>query len=284
MIEVMDVATVSFTAADAPEAFARSLQETGFAVVVDHPVAWDLVRQVHADWAAFFASPDRFDWVAGDTQDGYYPPDQSETAVGAAVADLKEFFHWYPWGRRPFDGATADLHREGSAVASTLLGWLDAQLPADALDGLAMPLAAMLEGTTRTLLRILHYPPLGAGAPPAGAVRAAAHEDINLLTVLPAATAPGLEVLRRDGTWEAVRSDPAALIVNVGDSLQLATQGFLRSTSHRVVNPTGDAALQSRYSTPLFLHAADDVRLSPDWTAFGFLQERIRQIRGIEIR
>ncbi len=276
----MDVATISFLDADAPDRFVESLLGTGFAVLVDHPLAWSMIQQVHADWAAFFASPERFTYLAGERQDGYYPPDDSETAVGAALADLKEFFHWYPWGRRPFDGATADLHREGATFASILLGWVDQRLPSAAREQLSTPLAEMLDGSTRTLLRILHYPPL-VGEPVG--VRAAAHEDVNLLTVLPAATAAGLEVLRRDGAWMPVHSEPGSVIVNVGDSLQLATSGWLTSTSHRVVNPVGSAARESRYSTPLFLHAADDVELVAGTTALGFLQQRIRQIRGVEI-
>jgi isopenicillin N synthase-like dioxygenase len=282
MIGAMDVATVSFTAADAPEAFARSLQETGFAVVVDHPIAWDLVRRVHADWAAFFASPDRFDWLAGATQDGYYPPDRSETAVGAEVPDLKEFFHWYPWGRKPFEGATAELHRRGTTLATELLRWIEAQLPRDVRNGLEQSLSSMLEGSTRTMVRVVHYPPLTGDEPP-GALRAAAHEDINFLTLLPAATGSGLEVLDRDGSWMRVDPDPGALIVNVGDGLQLSTRRWFRSTSHRVVNPSDASTNTSRISTPLFLHPADGARLGDGWTALAFLQERIRAIRGDEI-
>jgi len=279
----MEIATVSYPASDAPQRFVESLRDTGFAVVVDHPLSLPVVEQVHADWAAFFASPTKREWLAGERQDGYYPPDRSETAVGAAVPDLKEFFHWYPWGQRPFDGATAELHSAGSRLAAELLGWIDAALPDDLAARLSMPLSRMLEGTQRTMLRVLHYPPL-SGDEAEGAVRAAAHEDVNFITILPAATAAGLEVLARDGGWIAVTPDPGALIVNVGDGLQLASDGWLRSTTHRVVNPTGAAAWQSRYSTPLFLHPADDVRLSEEWTAFEFLQERIRQIRGDEIR
>lgn len=263
--------------------FLDALRETGFAVLVDHPLPWTVIERVHADWAAFFASDDKAHWLAGERQDGYYPPDRSETAVGARVPDLKEFFHWYPWGRKPFEGATAELHRRGTTLATELLRWIDTQLPRDVRNGLDQSLSSMLEGSTRTMVRVVHYPPL-TGDEPAGALRAAAHEDINFLTLLPAATGPGLEVLDSDGTWVAVDPDPGALIVNVGDGLQLATRRWLRSTSHRVTNPTGTHANTSRISTPLFLHPADGARLGDGWTALEFLQERIRAIRGDEIR
>ncbi len=276
------ITTVSYRALDAPARFVDSLRETGFAVLVDHPIPWRVVEQVHADWRSYFDADDKDRWLAGERQDGYYPPDRSETAVGATVADLKEFFHWYPWGRKPFEGATAELHRRGTKLATELLHWIDTQLPRDVRNALEQSLSSMLEGSTRTMVRVVHYPPL-TGDEPAGAVRAAAHEDINFLTLLPAATEPGLEVLAGDGTWMQVDPDPGALIVNVGDGLQLATRQWFRSTSHRVVNPADAVANTSRISTPLFLHPADGARLGDGWTALAFLQERIRAIRGDEI-
>ena len=146
-----------------------------------------------------------------------------------------------------------------------------------------MPLSQMLDGSTRTLLRILHYPPL-TGTEQTGAVRAAAHEDINLIMVLPGSPEPGLQVRDLDGNWHDVAADPGTMAVNAGDMLQLATKGYYPSTTHRVVNPTGDGRLRSRMSAPIFLHPADDVQLSPEKTAFGYLQERIRELRVVEIR
>lgn len=270
MSDVLD--PISWNHPDAPERFVASLEAIGFAVLCDHPVEPRWVTDVHEAWRSFFADGAKFTYTATDRQDGYYPLTQSETAVGAAVADLKEFFHWYPWGQCP-PGLVEPSRRLAdacTAVAATALGWIDPKLP------------ALLTGSHRTLLRILHYPPL-AGDEPAGALRAAAHEDVNLITVLPAASAPGLEVLDRAGQWHAVPADPGTLVVNVGDGLQLATGGRLPSTTHRVVNPTGPGARQGRMSTPLFLHAADHAVLAPGRTAFAFLRERILAIRGTEI-
>ena len=102
-----------------------------------------------------------------------------------------------------------------------------------------------MDGSTRTLLRVLRYPPL-TGPVPDGAVRAAAHEDINLLTVLPASDQPGLELLGANGEWYPVPCDPGSLAVNGGEMLDLASGGYYPATTHRVVNPVGEAALRPR--------------------------------------
>jgi isopenicillin N synthase-like dioxygenase len=145
-----------------------------------------------------------------------------------------------------------------------------------------MPLSQMIEGTSRTLLRILHYPPL-RGDEPADAVRAAAHEDINMITVLPASNEPGLQVRDLEGNWHDVPCDPGSVAINAGDMLDYVTNGYYPSTTHRVNNPVGEAAKRARISTPLFLHPADDVLIAENKTAFEFLRDRIKQISGVEL-
>ena len=109
-------------------------------------------------------------------------------------------------------------------------------------------------------------------------MRSSAHEDINLLTLLPAGTAPGLQVKDRAGAWHDVACDPSAVIVNSGDMLQMASGGYFRSTTHRVTNPTGAMRATSRYSMPLFLHPRPEVRLSATHTADDYLDERLAEI------
>ncbi|TPW14638.1 MAG: isopenicillin-N synthase [Acidimicrobiaceae bacterium] len=115
-------------------------------------------------------------------------------------------------------------------------------------------------------------------------MRAAAHEDINLLTVLPASNEPGLQVRDVRGNWHDVPCDFGSIAVNCGDMLQLASGGDYPSTTHRVMNPIGEGATRSRLSLPLFLHPADDVRLSADRTAFEYLQERIAELRSQDLK
>ena len=274
---------VDFADPDAPARFTESLRSTGFAVVTNHPLPWELVENIYDEWSRFFTSGDANAYTVGpDNQEGYFPPKIAETAKGRNVRDLKEFFHVYPWSEKYPTEVSHDALRYrdiATDVASTLLGWVDANLPAEVSERLSMPVAKMLEGNTRTLLRILRYPPL-EGEVPEGAVRAAAHEDINLLTVLPASNESGLELLGADGEWYAVPCDPGSIAVNCGEMLDLATDGYLPATTHRVVNPAGEAAHRARMSMPLFLAAADDVVITDGRTAEDLLAERIAELRS----
>ncbi len=276
----MDVAVVDYTAADAPERFTESLRETGFAVLVNHPLPWSLVEQIYREWAQLFDSPD-VDRYASEPPDqvGWFPLNRSETAKGNSIRDLKEFFHVFGESVYPSEvgDAALEYRRIASALAIELLGWIEANTPAAIAARLSMPLSEMIQSGERTLLRVLRYPPLPPDAP-AGAVRAAAHEDINLLTILPASDEPGLELLDTNGVWHPVPCDSGSLAINGGEMLDLATEGYYPATTHRVVNPVDAGARRSRMSLPLFLAPADDVILTRGRTAHDFLQERIREL------
>ncbi len=277
----MDVAVVDYNAQDAPRQFTESLRKTGFAVLVNHPLPWSIVEQIYAEWAELFDSPDIDQYQTDPTgQVGWFPRDRSETAKGHTVADLKEFFHVYDWSVFPSQVSSAALeYRQiATVLALELLDWVEADTPPEIAARLSMPLSNMMEGSRQTLLRVLRYPALPESIPD-GAVRAAAHEDINLLTVLPASDAPGLELLDRNGEWYPVPCDPGSLAINGGEMLDLATGGYYPATTHRVVNPTGSDARRARMSLPLFLHPADHVVLADGKTASEFLQQRIRELR-----
>ena len=281
----MQVAVVDFQDPQAPEQFTRSLRETGFGVIVNHPLPQALVEQIYAEWLAFFESDEKYRLrYTSDDQDGWFGPDVSETAKGNSVKDIKEFFHVYPWGQYPTSVSDAALQYRAIAtdVALTLLDWVEANTPDDVSSKFSMPLSSMMDGSKRTLLRILRYPPLRGDEPP-GAIRAAAHEDINLLTVLPASNEPGLQVRDVHGNWHDVPCDFGSIAINSGDMLKLASDGYYPSTTHRVMNPTGDGARRSRLSLPLFLHPADNVLLAEGRSAFSFLQERIHELRSQDI-
>ncbi len=281
----MHVPVIDYRDTDASQQFVKSLRDTGFAVFVNHPVSGDLVEGVYSEWYQFFQSDDKHAYRFGEKQDGYYPPTIAETAKGFEKRDLKEFFHVYEWGVYPAEvtDQAKQLREQGKSFAVELLGWVERHTPDDVKNEMLVPLSKMMDGSTRTLLRILHYPPL-TGAEEAGAVRAAAHEDINLITVLPGSPEPGLQVKDTAGNWHDVAADPGTVVINAGDMLQLATQHYYPSTTHRVMNPTGDGRHRSRMSTPIFLHPADDTRLSPEKTAFEYLQERIKELRVVDIK
>lgn len=276
----MNVLKVDFQSPEASAQFSRSLQDTGFGVLYNHPIDQQLIDDVYAEWKAFFNSDEKLKYRFNrETQDGYFPQSVSETAIGFTAKDIKEFYQVYAWGMFPehLSQRTHELYRQLNALAATLLQWVEDHLPADIVDSLSMPLSRMIENSQQTMLRVLHYPPLPESTG-GDAVRAAAHGDINLLTVLVGATTNGLQVQDSQGNYHEVPCDRNSIAVNIGDMLQMCTRGYYRSTIHRVVNPNGPEGNVSRLSMPLFLHPAPNVRLSERYTAEEFLKERLHAI------
>ena len=292
-----------------PQAFAdaigASFRETGFAVISDHPVPDETIAAANAAAAAFFALPGevkaKYDDRANGGQRGY-TAFGAENAKGKAEADQKEFWHT---GRgaepgsgledimRPtppvpevpgFDGATRGLYEALDEMGRQILHAIAIHLglQEDWFD------AKVAEGNS--ILRLLHYPPQ-ENPPPEGSVRAGAHEDINVITLLLGAEEAGLQVKHSSGKWLDINPPAGALVINCGDMLQRLTGGVLPSTTHRVLNPTPERAAFPRFSTPFFLHFAPDVVIEPlpqcqaeggtefeAITAQDYLMERLREI------
>ena len=270
--------SIDMTDPQAPARFLASLRDTGFAVLRAHPIDAALIRRLHDGWARFFADPAKHRWTrAPGSQSGYFPF-RSENAKGVAVKDLKEFFHVYPDTALPPGVAddTREIYRQLSDLGTTLLGWIQEELPAGIRDRLSEPLPAMVAGSDRSLFRVLNYPPVGEDAEP-GAVRAAAHEDINLITLLLSGSKPGLQAQDANGNWHDVACDAGMITINNGDMLAKATGDYFPSTTHRVTNPDAGQNV-SRYSMPMFLHPRPDVPLQPGLTADDYLQQRLREI------
>ncbi|NJM28672.1 MAG: isopenicillin N synthase family oxygenase [Pseudanabaena sp. RU_4_16] len=256
----------------------ESLHQTGFAVITGHPIAFNLIAETYQEWQQFFNSPAKHDYTFDPALQSGYFPFKSEHAKDSIEPDLKEFFHVYKPSDLPkgISDCTWQLFVQLTQLATEILGWIEtSERSPDCLRGLQLSKA--IADSPSTLLRILHYPPLPENISE-GAIRAAAHEDINLITLLPAATATGLEILDNQGNWHEVPCAMGDLVVNVGDMLQLASQGYYRSTTHRVVNPAGVLAQKSRYSMPLFLHPRPEVVLADGITAKSYLQKRLREI------
>ncbi|MEL6470777.1 MAG: 2OG-Fe(II) oxygenase family protein, partial [Cyanobacteria bacterium J06623_4] len=226
-----------------------------------------------------------------------------EHAKDSSAPDLKEFWHVgreqptrhpvsYPeniWPREvpQFQPVMATLFEQLETCATSLMEacaqYLDQ--PTDFF------CTQVTEG--QTILRVIHYPPIPEDITPASQ-RAAPHEDINLITLLCEATTPGLEILTRDGDWLPVQPIPGQIIVDTGDMLQSLSNGLLRSTTHRVVNPS--SSRDRRFSMPFFVHPRPEfdltplpsavestggVRQFPAQTAGEYLQQRLREI-GLE--
>jgi isopenicillin N synthase-like dioxygenase len=276
----MKLEAVDYTADNAEELFVESLRNTGFGVLKNHPIQQKLVSAIYENWYNFFSSENKGDFRFNvETQDGFFPSEVSETAKGHSKKDIKEYFHYYPWGQCPetLKEELQNYYDEANKLASELLSWVEKHSPEDIAKKYSQPLSSMVEDSSHTLLRVLHYPPL-KGDEELGAIRAGAHEDINLLTILPAANEPGLQVKSKEGDWLDVPCDFGNLIINIGDMLQEASGGYFPSTTHRVVNPDGADKTKSRISLPLFLHPKPDVILSERYTANEYLMERLREL------
>ncbi|KZZ46685.1 2OG-Fe(II) oxygenase [Thalassolituus sp. HI0120] len=276
----MQLEAVDYTAPDAAERFTESLRNTGFGVLKNHPIKQAMVSAIYEHWQGFFNSTEKDDFQFNvETQDGFFPRSVSEVAKGFSVKDIKEYFHYYPWGQCPqtLKSEIQAYYDQALTLASELLSWVEQFSPPEVSVNYSQPLSQMVDGSEKTLLRVLHYPPFEGDEEP-GAIRAAAHEDINLLTVLPAANEPGLQVQLKNGDWMDVPCDFGTLIVNIGDMLQEASGGYYPSTTHRVINPSGGRQEHSRISLPLFLHPNPETVLSERYTAGSYLTERLREL------
>jgi len=274
----LDILTINYNDKNADKLFEESLKNTGFAVIKDHPINKDLIGKVYKEWESYFSSDSKNDYMFDEIkQDGYFPY-LTENAKGSTAKDLKEFYHIYEWGRKPemLGPKTMYLYEELTNVASTLLSWVQKNAPHKISELFSIPLKDMIFKSQSNLLRIIHYPPL-FGNEESNSIRAAAHEDINLLTVLVAGSQPGLQVLDNNGSWLDVTTDKDTIVINSGDMLNMASDNYYPSTTHRVINPDAHSNV-SRYSMPLFLHPRDEVVLNDNYTAGTYLQERLEEI------
>ena len=273
------IAKLSYLSPTIAKDFTNSLQSTGFVILKDSPIDQVLLEEVYALWEVFFKSEERFLYPFDTTtSDGYASEALSETAKGHHVKDLKAFYHLLKHGRCPesVKAASFKLFDQLTPLAEEALGWIQSGLPKPIAEQLSEPLVNMIQDSPNIKLRLIHYPPL-TGNEPEGALRAAPHADINLITFLPSATAKGLQAMTKEGYWVDVECDPGDLVVNAGDMLQLCTNQYIKSTIHRVTNPEGIDAKSSRMSMPFFVHPRNDVWLTDSITALDYRIERITE-------
>jgi len=278
LIENFSIKTVDMRSAKWAQMVSYSFKQTGFAIITNHNISKDTIQAAYAQWIDFFASKDKFRYMSKNGNQGY-SPFKSENAKGNSIKDLKEFYHLFS----PFDNVpngisittVQNLSSKLIEIARQILYSLQSEIPRELVQTQGETLHRMIKNSPNNLLRILHYPKLPEDIEP-GAVRAAAHEDINLITLLIAATQPGLQVKDLEGKWHDVECEPGSIVVNVGDMLQEASGGLFKSTTHRVVNPIGDNV--SRYSMPMFIHPRPECILSSRYTAGQYLNERLREI------
>ena len=282
----------------------EAYEDIGFVAVTNHGISDRLINRLYAQIKLFFELPDgvKAKYESANSGQRGFTSFGKEHAKDAKKGDLKEFWHFgqilkkedplnaeYPENifcdeLPEFNKAGLEAYRSFEKTGIAILSALAIYLNMDEhyFDHWA--------DRGNSILRPIYYPPLKGE--PKGAVRAGEHEDINLITLLVGASAEGLEVLHRDGTWIKAKPLPHQIVVNVGDMLQRFTNNKLRSTTHRVVNPPKELWGTPRYSVPFFLHPQSAMPLNclescvdsehpkqyEDITAGQYLIERLKEI------
>ncbi len=280
-------------------------ENIGFVAICNHGYSKQRQNDLYDSIKAFYRLPDelklKYDGSHTGGQRGYTGKGK-EHAAGRRVGDLKEFYHI----GKEIEGSVSPHYQSNifpSEVPEFKSHTLEAYFTLEKIGKSMLSAIALFLNLNEnhfenkvdkgiSILRPLHYFPIVNSFVEKGAVRAAEHGDINLITLLMGASAEGLEVKRRDGKWIPITAVEDCLVVNVGDMLQRYTNGRLKSTLHRVVNPPKEKMNKSRFSVPFFMHANPDMDLSclstcvsdsnpkqyEDITAEGYLMQRLREI------
>lgn len=272
-----------------------ALEEHGFFSITNHGVSEELLTKCYSLAKDFFNLP-------RDVKDKYhekflkgargYTPLGIETAVGETIPDQKEFWHHGPNVNDSFDSRIpknisvsqiADFNNQFDLLFHQLN-----LLGLKVLSSIALILGkepSFFDSWAckgNSVLRLIHYPPVQDKS---NILRARAHEDINLITLLVGAEESGLEVQNRDGDWVPIEAKSKSIVCNIGDMMQLVTRSQLKSTTHRVIDDKAGSS-SSRYSMPFFLHPSPEVELcsivdnsTESISAHDFLEARLKAIK-----
>ena len=279
---------------DAFKNLSEALQFHGFFSIYDHQIQKDHIAQCYSKSQEFFKldldikNKYAFPEIGGARG---YTPFGKETALGEDVPDLKEFWHHGPvldnfFDHRVYDNIQIKEVDDFNSVFDQLFNDLN-NLGSDLLSFIAISINLNKSyfnswvNRGNSLLRMIHYPPSDND----NIFRAREHSDINLITLLIGANEKGLEVKNKDNSWIQITAQKNDIVCNIGDMLQLVTDGKLKSTPHRVVKYVDDIP-SSRYSIPFFLHPSPDTVLKSIYDsndkgvlAHDFLDERLKAIK-----
>jgi len=265
---------------DARNALGDALKDIGFFALVDHDINKAQITAAYTQLKHLFDLPNAVKMQHAHPEIGGqvgFTAFGTERAKDNNAPDLKEFWHIIrPEGQRshqeldkPPNEWPQSLHQFDGADFKAQLTQLYGQL--DTLSKSVLQACSLYIGESanflsdcvedgESLFRLIHYPAVNHPVDP-GSVRAAAHEDINFITLLLSATAPGLELLQKDGSWMPVIAPEDSIIVDSADMLENLTNGLFSATTHRVVNLDGNQA--PRYSMPFFVHPKNQCSLDP---------------------
>ena len=287
------------------QSIGKAFQEIGFCAVKGHLLSDDLVERLYKQIKLFFDLPyevkAKYEFPQYSGQRGYVSFGK-ESAKGSKHGDLKEYWHFgqyieeeekekYNYFPNIHVEELSEFNEVGREVYSTLEKTAKHILRALALYlNIEEDYFDQYIKNGNSILRPIHYPPILED--PKEAVRASAHGDINLITLLMGAHGKGLQVQHSNGEWIDAVASKDELMINIGDMLSRHTNNLLKSTVHRVVNPDRELLKKSRYSIPFFMHPVSEMKLnvlescisdeSPksfdDITAGDFLNERLVEL------
>ena len=283
----------------------KAFQEIGFCAVKGHLLSDDLVERLYKQIKLFFDLPDevktKYEFPEYSGQRGYVSFGK-ESAKGSKHGDLKEYWHFGQYvdeeekgNYNYFPNINVDELPEFNKVGKEVYTSLE-NTAKHILRALALYLNIeenyfdQYIKNGNSILRHIHYPPILDD--PKEAVRASAHGDINLITLLMGAHGKGLQVQHSNGEWIDAMAGKDELMINIGDMLSRHTNNLLKSTVHRVVNPDRELLKKSRYSIPFFMHPVSEMKLNvlescinkdnpksfDDITAGDFLNERLVEL------
>lgn len=268
---------------DAAVKFSQSLHENKFALIKSDLFTSEDLATFYEEWRRFFRSDieEKHHYLFDEVKEHGYFPVNLERARIAKETGHKEVYHYFPTGNNP--SATQEssykIYMTLLLISQTILQWLDISTPEEITSNFPLPLSSSLDIQLYTLLRVLYHP--ADDAKTTNVIRTIEHEDRSLLTLLPSATAPGLEIKNSRGEWVSVEGREDSVLVISGHLLEIYSRGYYQPITHRVINSRNDIRAGERISSVLFVHPKPDIILPNGLSVIGFFHERekIKQAR-----
>lgn len=275
-----EIQPINLKGKNAAEELFSALKNNRFAILDNHDVTTELLPDLYSKWGEYFSSEKKLasQGRRSDIDDEGYVPLNTEKAVGNEHADIKEYYQTHHKGAYPdfIDcQSTKQLINELVSLGEKVTTLIDQIIPESIKKNMTMALSEMINDSDRHGFRVIHYPGMNeVKIPP----RAGEHTDICIFTIIPTATAEGLELQDSNGNWHNPKIKKSHILIFSGDMLEMATNGYLPATMHRVTTDPETNRSSSRFSLPVFIHPRREVELKPGIKAIDALRVRLTEI------
>lgn len=269
---------------DAAVKFSQSLHEKKFALIKSDLFSSEDLATFYEEWRTFFRSDikKKHHYLFDEVKEHGYFPVNLERARIAKETGYKEAYHYIPTGNNPSSTQESSykIYITLLLITQTILQWLDISAPEEITSNFPLPLSSSIDIQLHTLLRVLYHP--ANDAETTNVIRTIEHQDRSLLTLLPLATAPGLEIKNSRGEWVSVEGREDSVLVISGHLLEIYSQGYYQPIIHRVINSRDNIRAGERLSSVLFVHPKPDIALPNGLSVIGFFHER-EKIKQLQI-